>query len=335
MSTQSQFTKLLVDIEPSETTKTEASTAQRNLRNYLRNHQVFREYHVETFLSGSYGRNTSIRPRVIDGVVSRPDIDIIVVTAHTLSDEPAKILTLITEILEEEYQVENRKNDRSVSVATSRVKMDVVPIIEAPAGNVHKYYIPDRRLDTWIGTNPPGHGEWATAVNKAADGRFKPLVKLVKWWRRENPTSDKGNRPKGFVIEMMVSECMDFTEENYPELFTGTLESIVSKYGPYESLRLVPQLQDPSVPGNVVTSRLSLEDFTAFMAKAREHAKIARKAMNETDLDKAREHWLEIFGRFPKSGKHAAESLLSSVPVPGALGFPDHAVVPKKPGGFA
>jgi hypothetical protein len=33
--------------------------------------------------------------------------------------------------------------------------------------------------------------------------RFKPVVKLFKWWRRENKT---GKRPKGFVLEVLVAK---------------------------------------------------------------------------------------------------------------------------------
>ncbi|CAN5719754.1 nucleotidyltransferase [soil metagenome] len=336
MSTQTQFTKLLADIEPSDTTKGDASSAHWSLRDYLATHETFSDAHVETFLSGSYGRNTSIRPREIGGVVCQPDVDVIVVTNHTLDDAPADVLDQLREVLEEAYDVEERVNARSVSVSTSRVKMDVVPIIEAPAGDRYKYYIPDREIGKWVPTNPPGHSEWSTIVNRANAGRFKPLVKLFKWWRRENPTAETGNRPKGFVIEKIVADSMSATEENYPELFTKTMESIVSRYAVYQTLGLVPSIEDPSVPGNNITSRLSSQEFSAFYKKAEEHAKLARKALGESDDDKAREMWQKIFGkRFPASGKRAAESLLSMATTSLGLSFPNHPVVPQKPGGFA
>lgn len=336
MSTQTQFTKLLTDIEPSETTKGDASSAHWGLRDYLAAHETFSDVHIETFLSGSYGRNTSIRPREKAGVVCRPDVDIIVVTNHTLDDAPADVLDQLREVLEEEYDVDERINARSVSVSTARVNMDVVPIIEAPKGDQFKYYIPDRETGKWVPTNPPGHSEWATNVNKTNGGRFKPLVKLFKWWRRENPTAEQGNRPKGFVIEKVVADSMSATEENYPELFTKAMESIVSRYALYHTLGMVPSIEDPSVPGNNITSRLSFQEFSAFYKKAEEHAKLARKAMSESDDDKAREMWQQIFGkRFPASGKRAAESLLSTATASLGLAFPNHPVVPQKPGGFA
>lgn len=336
MSTQTQFTNLLADIEPSDTTTGDASNAHRGLRAYLAGHESFSEVHVETFLSGSYGRNTSIRPREIAGVVCQPDVDIIVVTDHTLDEAPADVLDQLREVLEEEYDVDEPVNARSVSVSTSRVKMDVVPIIKAPAGQVYEYYIADRETGKWVPTNPPGHTEWSTSVNKANSGRFKPLVKLFKWWRRENPTAEKGNRPKGFVIEKFVADSMSATEVNYPQLFTQTMESIVSRYASHHALGIVPSIEDPSVPGNNITSRLSFADFSAFYKKAEEHAKLARKALRESDDDKAREIWQAVFGkRFPASGKRAAESLLSTASASLGLYFPNHPVVPQKPAGFA
>ena len=60
-------------------------------------------------------------------------------------------------------------------------------------------YLPDRKQGVWIETNPFQQAEWSSSVNRSTGGRFKPLVKMFNWWRRENPTGHK--RPKGIVIE--------------------------------------------------------------------------------------------------------------------------------------
>lgn len=75
--------------------------------------------------------------------------------------------------------------------------MDVVPIISDGYGG---YLIPDIHLEEWLVTNPPAHTEWTVEVNKNANGRFKPLVKLFKWWRRENLSDLK--RPKRIHFRM-------------------------------------------------------------------------------------------------------------------------------------
>ncbi len=332
MGLQTQFKNLLRDIEPSATTKSSAGSAHTALRAYLASHEDYRDLHLGTFLAGSYVRDTAIRPRTVDGKTSRPDVDIIVVTNYTKASEPKEVLKLLREVLGEKYDLEDRVNDRSVGVRTASVDMDVVPII-APDGMNGPLFIADRRLETWLPTNPPGHTEWATATNSAAGGRFKPLVKLVKWWWRH---SARSKRPKGFVIETVVAECMDPKDGQYATLFVGTLEAIVNRYQIHVLAKTVPQIPDPSVPGNIVTKRLSFDDFELFYEEAQTHAELGRQALEESDSDKALEMWREILPRFPASGKMASSaSLLTTAAVSTSLVFPDRPVVPKKPGGFA
>ena len=95
MAVQSQFKDFLRDIEPSSTTKANASSAHTKLRNFLQADEDFKEYHTATFLSGSYKRDTAIRPRMKNGDTDRPDVDIIVVTNHTLSDKPGDVIELL------------------------------------------------------------------------------------------------------------------------------------------------------------------------------------------------------------------------------------------------
>jgi len=72
-----------------------------------------------------------------------------------------------------------------------------------------------------------------------------------------------------------------------------------------------------------------------FYNKVKVHAEIGRKALNETDKEKSLKLWREIFGsRFPASVTKKSESLLKNAIVP-SLTFPNRAVGPKKPGGFA
>lgn len=326
---QSNFREFLRDIEPSETTKTRSQSAHNNLRSFLKDHETFKEHNVETFLSGSYKRDTAIRPKTKDGETERPDIDIIVVTNHTLRDKPQEVITLLYNTLKVKYP-NIRKQTRSVGITTSTIDMDVVPII-APFGTDDTLYIPDKKLDRWLVTNPPGHTKWTTEINKKFSGRYKPIVKLFKWWRRENPTISK--RPKGFVLECIAAECMDPGVDQYPELFVEMLENIKSKYSIDILSGRVPYIQDPSVPGNSVTNGMKFADFEGFYNKIKDHAEIGRKAITEDDEKRSLELWCKIFGdRFASSCN--TSSLLAEAYVP-SLSFANKPIQPKKPGGFA
>jgi len=62
MAPNTRFTDFLTDIEPSATTKSNASSAHTTLRTTLRTDEAFAPLHRHTFLSGSYKRDTAIRP---------------------------------------------------------------------------------------------------------------------------------------------------------------------------------------------------------------------------------------------------------------------------------
>ena len=332
MIPQARFQEFLKDIEPSSTTKSNASSAHSRLRGFLQDHDEFSKYHNKTYLSGSYRRDTAIRPRLKKGKAERPDIDIVVETNHTTQDDPGDVVDLLYSTLAEEYS-DIRKQARSVGIETGTADMDVVPII-SPYDDDSFLYIPDRELQSWIRTNPPGHTTWTTQVNESAGGRFKPLVKLMKWWRRENPTVNK--KPKGFVIECITAECMDRNETNYGELFVGLLESIVREYQTHILIGTVPFVEDPAVPGNNVTDGMSFSAFKGFYNKIKGHAAIGRQALEASNEADATDYWRKIFGdRFPGVTTGTATGSLMGAPLIPDLRFPDRPVKPNKPQGFA
>ena len=326
---QARFNEFLADIEPSSTTKSNASSAHTELRDFLKKDEDFKDYHQKTFLSGSYGRDTAIRPREKNGQAERPDVDIIVVTNHSISDDPKDVVDLLFKTLRKKYP-NIRRQARSVGIESNKADMDVVPVI--PYGTM--YLIPDRKQEEWLLTNPPGHTSWTTRMNTLTGGRFKPVVKLMKWWRRENPTRAK--KPKGFVIECITAECMNYSETYYGELFVQILENIVTKYEFNVLLNTVPNIPDPAGTGNSVTDGITPAAFADFFNKAKTHAELGRKALNETDVEKATALWKKIFGnRFPKTETSRSESLLEQPVRPTSLTFPNRRITPNKPKGFA
>ncbi|MEW8693091.1 MAG: hypothetical protein AB2535_18795 [Candidatus Thiodiazotropha endolucinida] len=332
MTPNARFDELLNDIEPSSTTKSNASTAHNRLRETLRTDEDFGLLHRTTFLSGSYKRDTAIRPRVKNGNTSRPDIDIIVVTEHDFNDRPSDVIDDVHAALNRHYTPTNRQA-RSVSVSTSLADMDVVPLIDPD--NSGEYYIADRRQELWLRTNPPGHTQWTTEINTRCGGRFKPIVKLFKWWRRENSTISK--RPKGFVLEVIAAECLNPNEKHYGELFVQMLERIVECYTDDIHYGVVPFLDDPSLPGNNILTGVSFDAFKGFYNKVVEHAVIGRNAILMTDQDQATEEWQKLFGgRFPNPPDRKDSGIMESTTVGAGLTFPDHPVRPRNtPEGFA
>lgn len=334
MATKQQFLDLLSEIEPSPSTVSACSSAHSTLRDRLASHETFKNVHVDTFLSGSYVRDTAIRPKSRQGELQRPDVDIIVVTSHTTSDVPSDVIDQLHQALLDSGYKSLRKNRRSVSVFLATVDMDVVPIIKAADSD--GYLIPDKELGKWLSTNPPGHTAWATAVNKKADSRFKPLVKLLKWWRREHLAGLK--RPKGFILEALVAQHMSYTESSYEELFAALLRTVKESYVFTVMLGQVPFIEDPAVSGNNVFSNVAPDEFKQFYDMVCSHVDLIAAAQAETDEEKQLEKWRKVFGSFfpgPRSvAKAAASGLLTSAAAAG-LSFPAKPIVPNKPQGFA
>ena len=331
MVPNARFTDLLTDIEPSATTKGNASTAHTNLRAHLRQHETFKEKWAGEFLAGSYSRSTAIRPRMTDDGLERPDVDIIVETKYSTADEPEHVLGELCEALREAYTIE-RVNMRSVRVTTTHAEMDVVPVIRT----TDAFLIADRESGDWKSTNPPKHNDWSTSQSVLFGGRFKPLVKLVKWWRRENPS---GRRPKGFVLELLAAKHAPQSEDHYGEAFAKTLEAMYAAYSALAVVGQKPQIWDPAILGNDVLSKVSFPQWRDFIEKVGVHADYARQAQETDDMEKATRLWRKVFGdRFRNTAnpsKAASASTLATAAASAGYTFPNADASPKKPRGFA
>ena len=331
MVPNARFIEFLGDIEPSPTTKAASSAAHTDVRDYLQTHETFSDRWVHDFLAGSYARDTALRPRTVEGEIERADIDVCIETDHERSDRPDDVLSDLCEVLSEEFDVE-RMNKRSVRIWMPKADVDVVLLI----ADGDRYLIPDRDLDDWKPTNPPGHVSWSVDQNRLFGTRFKPLVKLVKWWRRENPS---GKRPKGFVIEVLVSLHGPRQQTHYGEAFAQTLEAIYDAYIGMANSGFMPFIEDPSITGSDILSKVTLPQWKAFLEKCRVYGDIARRAQDSDDMDEATRLWRRVFGdRFPKTASAAKASVLASAfaaPAAPSYTFPNAPAAPARPRGFA
>jgi hypothetical protein len=336
---QTRFQELLGDIEPSPSTVKLASGGHDGIRDHLSRQKDFKSRYESAFLSGSYARDTSIRPRSTADGKEKPDVDIIVVTNYTEADDPEDVLQEVCAALEDEgngYEVE-RVNRRSVRVENWQADMDIVPVFEVAGGG---YKIADRESGTWKYTNPPVHSQWSVEKNEEFGGRFKPLVKLFKWWRRINPTS---KRPKGFVLEVLVGLHGPRGEKHFGEAFAQTLENLYAAYGNLADLDIKPTIADPADPSNDILTKVTVVQWKAFIEKVRVYADIARRAQDAEDMDEATRQWRRVFGdRFRPTANPAKSSTASTAakatPVASAgYSFPNAMAAPtsNKPRGFA
>ena len=333
MNLPSYFKDFLAEIEPRPSYKEDQKAGHTTLRKRLADDADFQKVHVNTFLQGSYKRNTAIHPG--------KDVDIVVVTSiDPDKTTPADANKELEKCLRK-YYAKVEPQSRSFGVSLSYVTMDVVlatsrhlkerdlfeslrkadSLDSATSWVDHPLLIPDRDLGMWVETDPKRQLAWTTDLNAKCGGYFVPLVKMFKWWRKE--TYQEPKYPKGYVLERFAGECVDTSKRDHAEGFVKVLETLDAKYSTYAAMGIVPHLPDPGVPSHNVAHRLSAADFKTFMTKVQAALPVARAALAEQDNEKSATSWRKLFGdKFP------------AAPVAKAS-FPPTPVRPNKPAGFA
>lgn len=304
MSVSDDFAKFLSDIEPSRSTVKEISTAQKSLRDYLSSHEEYSNRYQSSYLSGSYAKHTAIRPAKDDG---NRDVDIIVETDHSTDDDPADVLEELRGVLADASKYTTAHvQTHSIGIRLSKLDIDVVPLAEEG----ENWYIGDAETGEWNQTNPKGHKKWSTKANEEHDGKYKPVVKILKWWRREH--CPEGSRwPKGITLEKMVADSFPEESGPYSDLVASVFRSMHDRYSDDLTSGIVPFIDDPSLPGNDLAASYSIEDFREFDSELVSAIELLDTSGSTNEV------WRKILGkRFPTASSKAAFSLPRSIYLP-------------------
>jgi hypothetical protein len=345
MTPNARFNEFIKDITPSATTNARSVSAHTSVRDAICDDSEYKDEVLRTFLGGSYKRKTAIRPVKKGDDTERPDIDIYVVVQGSTSVTSSDYKTP-EDLIEDLYSALNRKrktlrinkitrNRCSIAISTNNADMDVSPLLERDSDGY--YRIGNRDLDEWYLTEPEEHTTWSAKVNSEAGMRFNPMVKLVKWSRREFPTKNK--HPKSIALEALVAEHMDRIESHYGQLIHDTFDEMIDAYSTYKTLGICPTLNDPAIEDGDLLSGVSGEAFGAFYDKIKYFRDEASKALAADNQDVATKHWRKIFGsRFPspKNSKSENSIGIQAAATMSPLTFPAKASTPpNKPADFA
>lgn len=291
MSKEREFEEFLHNIEPSSTTKKYVSSIQTNLRDFLEHHEIYKEKLTDTFLTGSYAKHTCIRPTKYDG---KTDVDIVAVTNHTESDDSKAVLDELYKICKEKYD-KVTKQSRSIGIEMNGTDIDVVPMIEDKISSMYK--IGNKKDGNWKKTNPKGHIEWCSNVNKENCNKFVKIVKIFKWWRKNNcPENIK--YPKGITLEKIIADNLYDCNNTYEDIVFNTMTNIIDAFKPYIENDIKPFISDPGIPFDNLSDSYKFNDFKLFYDKIKEHTKLLE------DSNFSNESWRKILGtEFPKEKK--------------------------------
>ncbi len=286
------------NIEPTETQKNNASGSHTYLRSVLDSGNIGNRI-KGSYLSGSYARDTAIRP--ID------DVDVIFLIDPSkwntsvsrvllgINPAPAEVLQTFSSAIRYRYPVSSVYHQRrSIRLSLFHLDIDVVPAIPQDLnGNV--ILIPDTDKDQWIKSAPKLHAEKATQVNQLRGGRFKPLVKILKKW---NGGIASTAALKSFTIETLAARI--FAEVGFNTLLDGLIYfwDFSSRFGDQQQIYKWNSnfgvnwtyltgisIPDASGTGSNTSAGVSYVQqikFAEYAARSRDRLLAAKKSINST-----------------------------------------------------
>lgn len=164
----------------------------------------------DDFLTGSYNRNTLIRPKDEE---EKFDVDFFLAfnkddyRESELPDLLKVVKGALDEIKNDDEDIEKIKEQkRSIAVIyNDNFQIDVVPAIQIEKDKRYKIF--DKNSQQAVESNPKLHGQNLTIANEATESgsvkRLVPIVKLLKSWKR-----NKCDYVKSFHLEMLSVEIL-------------------------------------------------------------------------------------------------------------------------------
>jgi hypothetical protein len=239
----------------------------------------------ETFLNGSYERDTIIRP--LDDV----DIFLVLDTEKYFENgalpDPVKVLQKIKGCLNNvpEYEGKVKRDTPCITIELSKIDFDVLPSF--PAFN-DIYYIPTYDLSGWTISQPTLLTSQLEEVNRKRKYLVKPLVRSIKKW---NVINDK--LIPSFHIEEIAIWIFDYQE--IKNLYQGILLWFRNAKSRFD----ISKFKDQN------SLEKAVKKYDATLQKLEE----ADEGYSKGDEEKAIAIWKEIFGvDFPTIDEEEAKN---------------------------
>ena len=268
------------------------SVRQKNVRTALTNGLTV----VDSFLTGSYSRNTMISP------LKEADVDIFVVLdsdyfhnyKNGQNGGQAGLLDRVKAVLRRTYTEtpDISRNGLAVTIRFTDFMVDVVPSFNRQGGG---YLIPNSITGEWVETNPKRHVEIMSAANYAHDGDLVPLVKMIKAWNKSH-----GKFFRSFHLEVLAWE-----------IFNGVTISDYSSGARYFFDKARQKVQGKNLDpagfgddvGRYINTREKIDEAVAKFQLAYDRAVKAEYYASRYNTTDAVDMWVKNFGNyFPAYG---------------------------------
>lgn len=285
------FDNLKQNLEITSIQSSTASTRQQNVRSALQSNLSV----LDTFLTGSYMRNTMISP------LKEADIDIFVVLDskyfHNYNGQnggQAGLLDLVKRALLKTYTStpDISRDGQAVTIRFTDFVVDVVPGFNRSGGG---YLIPSSITQSWISTDPKKHVEIIASANKIHNGDLVPIIKMIKSWNRNN-----NKYFRSFHLEILALEIFQNVKiSDYPSgirYFFSKGKDLINKKN------LDPAGYGGDV-GSYINTQEKIDQAVSKFQIAYERALKAEDFALRGYTPQAIETWIKIFGNnFPTYG---------------------------------
>lgn len=236
---------------------------------------------------GSWDRHTLTR------YLSEADVDVMVILhygeneGYDTSDGTVRILDKFKQILQARYpNTTIRRDINCITMALSEFRLDVVPAFKYKGDY---YTIPDTSRSKWVKTDPFEFADLMTNINTNMSGCFKPLIKMVKGWNR-----DEGWPIKSFHLEaMMYNRYHTYTR-------TYTYSSMLALFFKDLPYYLSHWCYDPVMKDRLDDYLGEGPKLQAVIRKAEQAATLSARALEleDTNPEKAIDIWRTLLGGF-------------------------------------
>lgn len=305
---ESLFWETVRAIEPTQPQKEAAAASHQHLRTLLTSGKTIlttspiQKMIQNSYLSGSYARDTAIRP--IDDVDIIFLIDYAEAARLTGVQKPAPnlILDMFAREIRNHYPVSSVIGQRrSVKLEMNHLSIDVVPAV---ADQGQFIWVPDQSEGKWIKSSPKLHEQFASRINAKQNMKAKPLIKLLKYWNSHLPES---SQLKSFTVETIALRLFDSLVFNELGQGLGLFWDFVGWRGGYQPRHkwsldcgvdldwLLASVQDVAGTGTNVlqgTPQSAIQSFVKYCAWSRDNL-IA--AMDSPYSTTAKEKLDEVF----------------------------------------
>lgn len=254
----------------------------------------------ETFLNGSYERDTMIRP--LD------DIDIFVVLDESywkddfgVMRKPQSVLDKIKDFLNDQndYKGKVRQDRPCVTVELSNKSFDILPAFEQIEG----YLMPNYNLESWIPTYPKILTENLKNAHRDYSYKLKDIIRVIKYWNKLN-----GKMIPSFHIEEVAIKIFKF------KIFENFEKSIREWFEKAEC----------NLEINKFKSNTQYDDFKNKLNRTKTKLQNAKEFLDKNNQYEAKKIWKDVFGKeFPTVNeeevklfsKHLSEGTLKATSI--------------------